>query len=116
MNDLINRQAAIDAIENITSSMSVCINIDECHGMKRMQNEAAKMIRDLPSVQPTLYGYKIEHLAYIARVMEKEGITADQAVRTFDDMNRAIKMIIDETQQKVEETLNGFFNQQAGGD
>ena len=36
MGDLISRQAAIDAIEGITSSMSVCVNSDECHGMKRM--------------------------------------------------------------------------------
>lgn len=61
----------------------------------------------LPSTQPTLYGYKIEHLVYIAMVMEKEGVTADYAVRTFYDMSRAIKMIIDEVQQKVEEALNG---------
>lgn len=31
--DLISRQAAIEAVEHITSSMSVCVNTDECHGM-----------------------------------------------------------------------------------
>lgn len=67
-----------------------------------------------PFAQQTLFGYKIEHLAYIARVMEKEGITAEYAVRTFDDMSRAIRMIHDETQQKVEEMLNEQFNQQTG--
>lgn len=63
----------------------------------------------LGAVQQTLYGYKIEHLAYIAKVMEKEGITAEYAARTFDDMSRAIRMILDETQQKVEEvTKRGY--------
>ena len=60
----------------------------------------------LGSVQQTLYGYKIEHLAYIAKVMEKEGITAEYAARTFNDMNRVIRMILDEGLQKAEEMLN----------
>lgn len=74
-----------------------------------------KMVESLPSAEPTLYGYKIEHLVYIAKVMEKEGVTADYAVRTFNDMSRVIKMIIDEIQKKVEETLDERFNQQTGG-
>ena len=51
MDDLISRQAAIDAIEHITSSMSVCINTDECHGMKRMQRQAVIELANLPSEQ-----------------------------------------------------------------
>ena len=73
-------------------------------------------IEDLPSAEQTLYGYKIEHLAYIAKVMEKEGVSAEYAVRTFDDMSRTMRMIIEEAQRKVEEALNGWSNQQTGGD
>lgn len=51
-NDLISRQTAIDAIEHITSSMSVCVNTDECHGMKRMQRQAVIELVNLPSAQP----------------------------------------------------------------
>lgn len=50
--DTISRQAAIDAVEYITSSMSVCVNTDECHGMKRMQRQAVIELANLPSVQP----------------------------------------------------------------
>lgn len=64
-------------------------------------------IEQLPSAEQTLYGYKIEHLAYIAKVMEKEGVSAEYAVRTFDDMSRTMRMIIEEAQRKVEEALNG---------
>ena len=64
-------------------------------------------VRELPSAQPTLYGYKIEHLIYIAKVMEKEGVTAEYAVRTFDDISRIVRMLIEEAQRKVEEMLNG---------
>lgn len=70
----------------------------------------------MSSAQPTLYGYQIEHLAYIARVMQKEGVTAEYAVRTFDDMSRVIRMIIEEAQQKVEEALNGRLMQLKRGD
>ena len=51
MDDSISRQAAIDAIEHITSSMSVCVNTDECHGMKRMQRQAVIELANLPSAQ-----------------------------------------------------------------
>ena len=50
--DCISRQAAIDAVEHITSSMSVCVNTDECHGMKRMQRQAVIELANLPSAQP----------------------------------------------------------------
>ena len=50
--DLISRQAAIEAVEHITSSMSVCINTDECHGMNRMQRQAVIELANLPSAQP----------------------------------------------------------------
>lgn len=52
--DVISRQAAIDAVEHITSSMSVCVNTDECHGMKRMQRQAVIELANLPSAQPEL--------------------------------------------------------------
>ena len=68
---------------------------------------AMECVEEQPSAQQTLYGYKIEHLAYIAKVMEKEGVSAEYAVRTFDDMSRTMRMIIEEAQRKVEEALNG---------
>ena len=50
--DLISRQAAIGAVEHITSSMSVCVNSDECHGMKRMQRQTVIELTNLPPAQP----------------------------------------------------------------
>ena len=106
--DLIERQGAIDALlalQKDDEEMYGC-SIPECFDGER----AAETINALPSVQPTLYGYKIEHLAYIARVMEKEGLTAEYAVRTFDDLGRAVKMIIDEVQEAVEKRIFDGFN------
>ena len=108
MSDLISRQAAIDALKKQLSDWNDYYNIPV---RKSIEN-----IERLPSVQQTLFGYKIEHLAYIARVMEKEGVTAECAVKTFDDMSRAVKMILKEAQQKAEEMLHERFNQQTGCD
>ena len=54
MSDLIDRQAAINAIAEIVTSMSVCVSVDECHGMKRMQGMAVRALDDLPSAEPEI--------------------------------------------------------------
>jgi hypothetical protein len=106
MKDLIDRQAAIDALDALCDR--------ECEYSKKQRSfmcgacrlgSAFDVIDELPSVQPTLYGYKIEHLAYIARVMEKKGITAEQAAESFDDMSTAIRLLIEEITQAVDESV-----------
>lgn len=52
--DLISRAATIDAVENLASSMSVCINVDEYNGMRDMKYRALKAIKECPSAQPDL--------------------------------------------------------------
>lgn len=54
MKDTIYRQDAIDAVAELVSSMSVCISVDECHGMKRMQGMAVRALDNLPSAQPEI--------------------------------------------------------------
>ena len=94
MSDYIDRQAAIDAINKA---------FERVFAWDGTGPLGDKVLENVPSVQPTLYGYKIEHLAYIARVMEKEGITAEQATESFDDICTAIRLLIEETTQKVNE-------------
>ena len=91
--DTISRQAAIDAIDN------VLIEDDSCKVWFKLA------VGNLPTAEPTLYGYKIELLAYIARVMEKEGITAEQAVTSFDDLRMAVRLITEEVLHRVEEAV-----------
>lgn len=52
MSDLISRKSAIDAIEEVTSSMSVCLTTDEYYGMTRMKGMAIGALIALPSAQP----------------------------------------------------------------
>ena len=91
--DLIDRQAAIEIVRF------------ECGEWTGLAKTIETRFNELPSAQPTLYGYKIELLAYIARVMEKEGITAEQAVNSFDDLRMAVRLITEEVLQKVEEAV-----------
>ena len=93
MTDLISRQAAIKEAYKI---------VIDGNAYEVVQVET---LMGLPSAEPTLYGYKIEHLAYIARVMEKEGITAEDAARTFSDISYAVSVIRDEMRQKIEEVI-----------
>lgn len=101
MTDYIDRQAALNCFNDWIDRYGDVHTADEMVEYQR--------IEALPSAQPTLYGYKIEHLAYIARVMQKEGVTAEYAVRTFDDMSRALKMIIDEAREAVEKQLEEMY-------
>lgn len=91
--DLISRQSALK------EAYKIVIDGDTYEVVQ------AETLMGLPSAEPTLYGYKIEHLAYIARVMEKEGITAEDAARTFSDLGRAVSWTIDEALQKMEEAV-----------
>lgn len=52
MKDTIYKQDAIDAVSALASSMSVCLNKDECVGMKRMQDNAVRTLVSLPSAEP----------------------------------------------------------------
>lgn len=118
MSDLIDRQALIDAMAELQGRASTKA---ELKGISKIW----KRIKQLPSAQPTLYGYNIEHLAYIAMVMKKEGVTAEYAVQTFDDMGRAIKMIMNEAREKMimneareiaERKIFDGYDKQTGGD
>lgn len=104
MNDTISRQAAVNEIDEWIEAFRE-------NGHKESASDAHFIrvgIGALPPAQPTLYGYEIEHLAYIARVMQKEGITAEQAVNAFDDLVMAVRLITEEAQQKIEEAIYDY--------
>lgn len=116
MTDSISRETALRALAEICFALweidiphPTCPEYIKHHEQVQrvmaIAEKWGKELRDAPDVQPTLYGYKIEHLAYIARVMQKEGITAEDAAWIFDDLGRAVSMIRDEIRQKMEEAI-----------
>lgn len=66
------------------------------------KNRFIHLVRDVaPSAQPTLYGYNIEHLELIARVLQKENLSPERVVEALTDIGRIVAIVSDE----FEETL-----------
>lgn len=49
MIDYIKREDAIEFVESLASTMSVCINKDECVGMSSMKKRAIGALHDVPA-------------------------------------------------------------------
>ena len=96
-NDLIDRQAVDKIIDALLENDNLQASPSVWHGLH--------MIKQLPSAQPTLYGYSIEHLALIATVMQKENVTPEKALEYFKDIQRMGQMIIDEQQEMIKRAV-----------
>ena len=103
MDDLISRQEAIDAI------CKTCYLLDyhECSGYPEDSTWCDELValRKLPSAQAELYGYKIEHLALISRVMQREGVSPEKAVETFANICGIVQMIFDEQKEIIKKAV-----------
>lgn len=88
MADLIDRQAAIDAILAINDYG----NSDRANAL----GLAEFAITTLPSVEPTLYGYNVKHLDLIARVLQKEDIPPERVTEVLTDIGRIVAIVQDE--------------------
>lgn len=89
MDDTISRAAAVSEIESIVDTMSVCMSMDECKGMRRMKKTVLERIKELPSAQPgwipcstALPEHDGEYLVTI------KAFTIDQAVYADIDIAR----------------------------
>ena len=98
MDDLIRRQDAIDAIKQVTMHSE-----DE--------SLAVEALEDLPSAQPTLYGYNIEHLELIARVLQEEDLPPERIVEVLTDIGRIVAIVKDEFEETLRETLRKAVEQ-----
>ena len=83
--DLISRKEAIDALD--------CINGVE------------EVLRSLPSAQPTLCGYDIEHLILIAEVLRKENLPPERITEVLTDIGRIVSIVIDEFNEKLRKAV-----------
>lgn len=93
MNDTIYREEAIEAVGANTW--------------------AGSRLSKLPSASPTLYGYRIEILALIATIMQKENVTPDKAIEYFNDIDRMYRIIIQEEKELLNRALRWSEGQEA---
>ena len=96
--DAISRQAAMEEI----SKQQTYKMFEGEDTLYLDANDVGSVLASLPPAQPTLYGYSIDHLALIADVMKKEGVSPEEAERFFKDTQRIYQMLVDEIQKQVE--------------
>ena len=83
MDDTISRQAAIDALWQAEKELPYYDSA----------LVAVNVIKELPSAQPTLYGYNIEHLELIARVLQKEDLPPERIAEVLTDIGRIVAIV-----------------------
>ena len=93
MRDLIDRQAAIDIV------------VFECGKWTGLAKEISKRLKQLPSAQPTLYGYNIEHLELIARVLQKENLPPERVAEMLFDIGRIVSIVCDEFEESLRQMV-----------
>ena len=73
-------------------------------------SEALAAIKELPSAQPTLYGYNINQLALIARILQKENLPPERVTEALSDMGSIIAMAYDEFMESLRKVFeqDGF--------
>ena len=99
MEDTISRKMAIESVSRM---------MHDCFGSGDEEMDAiAVTLDELPSAQPTLYGYNIEHLELIARVLQKEDLPPERVVEVLTDVGRIVAIVRDE----FEETLRKAVEQ-----
>ena len=121
--DCISRQAAIDAILAVTGNSSVrelYEHVQE-HGLSDMWsggvNAAIDIIIAVPSAQPTLYGYNVEHLILIASVLQKENLPPERITEVLTDIGRIVAIVRDEFADNLRKAVeNVGFDKQTVGD
>ena len=101
MNDTIYRQAAIDAIFSEPLYKS---------GMKKRDADVVvpaifEKIKALPSAQPTLYGYSIEHLVFISKLLAKENLPPERVADALNDIGRIIALVRKESEEAMRKAV-----------
>lgn len=93
MKELITKTQAIVAV------LSVIPN----DGYWNLEVEAA--INRLTPVQPTLYGYNIEHLALIATVLQKENLPPERVREAITDISRIVAIVKAEYEEALRKAV-----------
>jgi hypothetical protein len=101
--DLISRAAAIEAVEILLEQT------EEDADVKTWNNAIMGAINSIkyhvPSAQQTLYGYNIEHLELIARVLQKEDLPPERIVEALTDIGRIVAIVKDEFEEALRKAV-----------
>ena len=97
MADLIDRQEAINVL---------CDNCDDVQAVcPHYPCKQYTAIDALPSVQPLLCGYNIDHLMLIASVLQKENLPPERVAEMLMDTARIIEIVRDEFEETLQKAM-----------
>lgn len=106
MADYIDRQEAIDAVcEHGTDLEHRGITVLAVANYKQA---TVDLLESLPSAQPTLYGYNIEHLELIARVLQKEDLPPERVTEALTEIGRIVAIVTDEFEETLRRTVQNI--------
>ena len=97
MDSLISRQKAIDAFEKESQ-------VDGAYGYMDTKS-IIDCLNALPSAQPTLYGYNVEHLILIAEVLRKENMPPERVAEVLTDIGRIVAIVRDEFEETLRKSV-----------
>lgn len=103
MSDPIDRQAAIDAFDGVKVDEEYCNEYDI--GYNDGIDLAVSTLSVLPTAQPTLYGYNIEHLELIARVLQKEDLPPERVAEALADIGRIVAIVSNEFEESLRKAV-----------
>ena len=111
--DTISRQVAIDALDEqieqcnkALGSFDISPKDEYAIKVERASLEAYKeQLENMPSAQPTLCGYNIEHLILIANVLRKENLPPERVVEALTDIGRIVSIVKDEFEESLRKAV-----------
>ena len=109
MNDPINRADAIRHLKKRLYETALNSNTEHPYYEEIADNRIDVWMNELPSAQPTLYGYNVEHLILIAEVLRKENMPPERVAEALTDIGRIVAIVRDEFEETLRKSVEQSF-------
>lgn len=61
---------------------------------------------DAPTIESTLYGYKLHHLAFVAALLQNKGVTEENLADVLNSVDWVVGLVLEEAKEK---TMQAFI-------
>ena len=109
MIDPIDRQTAIEAMN--TWDKFGCnpdgklVPYEDCYVAYVRFDDMVHVIKTLPSVQQSIYGYDIEHLKLIAQILQKENLPPERVKEALINIEQIITIVYNELEENLKKAI-----------
>lgn len=63
------------------------------------------IIVEQPTIEPTLYGYKLYHLAFVAKLLQNKGVTEENLADVLNSADWIVGLVLEEQRKTMDEAL-----------